>query len=55
MSDHATTEAAEQLSAYTSQALGIVAALDEYEETHPKGAPCFFDELQRMKAAVSHV
>lgn len=42
----------EQIDQYVSQARGIVAALDEYEEAHPKGAPCFADLLDALKARV---
>lgn len=43
---------AEQIAAHAAHAYGIVAALDEYEEVHPKGAPCFADLLDAMKARV---
>lgn len=43
---------AEQLRLHAAHAYGIVAALDEYEEVHPKGAPCFADLLDAIKARV---
>lgn len=44
---------AEQIAYYTTRARDIAAAvialLDEYEEQHPKDAPCFITVLDGMK------
>lgn len=45
----------EQINAYNSAALGILAALGEHEEEHPKGALCFRDELDSMQAKAAAV
>lgn len=39
-----------QINHYNSRALGIIAALNEYEEEHPKGGLCFKPELESMLA-----
>ena len=47
--------AREQINASNSRALGIVCALADYEEEHPKGGLCFRDELDSMQAKASAV
>lgn len=47
LDDH---DQADRLSDYTERALTLVALVQEYENTHPSGAPCFYDVLERMKA-----
>ena len=39
-----------QINHYNSRALGILAALNDYEEEHPKGGLCFKPELDSMLA-----
>ena len=39
-----------QINHYNGWALGIIAALGQYEDEHPKGGLCFKDELDSMTA-----
>lgn len=37
---------------YFEEAAKLIEAVEKYENVHPTGVPCFYDLIDRMKAAV---
>jgi hypothetical protein len=50
-----TPPADEKFALYVEHARRLIARVQGYEDVHPKGAPCFYDALERMKAVVGDV